>query len=157
MPRIFTYGSLLADVPGEPWVLGGWRRTWGCAMDNAASANDDKHWIDPQTQERPAVAVAYAAIEVAVGERCAGALITVEDAELEAFDTRERHYVRTALGDDTWTYVPTEAAAARAAGRVVLCRAYTSKILIGLDRHGHPRQLPMPTGPVRDLLRVPPA
>lgn len=159
VPRVFAYGSLLAEdlsPPAQPFVLGGWRRSWGCAMDNAAAVNDDKHWVDRVTGERPAVAVAYAAIEVDPRGRVAGALFDADAlGGLAALDARERHYVRVALGDDTWTYVARASAAARALGPVVLARAYTARVVAGLQRHGHARRLPAPAGPVEDLVRAP--
>lgn len=128
---VFAYASLVgldepfavggvehAPVAGR---LGGFGRHWGAAMDNWASANDHKYFVDPSTGERPHLRVAYLDIEARQGGSVNGLAIPVDATRLGVLDAREVNYSRIdvstafepALGRQVFTYVGTEAARER--------------------------------------------
>jgi gamma-glutamylcyclotransferase (GGCT)/AIG2-like uncharacterized protein YtfP len=146
---VFAYGSLVARPDARPARLPGFRRTWGVAMDNTADLPGYKHYVDPTTGERPAVAVAFLDL---VED---GALLAVAPEALSALDARERNYRRVDVSDRlgagtrVWTYVGREDSRARLRaalghGTAVVQRAY-------LELAGVPEPPPCP---VVDLLRV---
>ena len=146
--RVFGYGSLV--MPGaEPFVLEGWRRTWGVAMDNRVAIPGYKVYEDPETGERPAVVVCFLDLARDPGSSVTGAVLDAPD--LPALDRRERNYRRTGLVADVVGYLGTPEARRRyetavGEGTAVITREY-------LDRVPWPAGEPLPV-PVVDLLRV---
>ena len=144
--RVFGYGSLV--VPGaEPFVLEGWRRVWGVAMDNRVAIPGYKVYEDPATGERPAVFVAF--LDLVPDPRGATAGTLLDAPDLAALDRRERNYRRTALRDGVVAYLGTPDArrrlsAAVAEGTAVITREY-------LRRVSWPGAPPLP---VCDLRRI---
>jgi hypothetical protein len=126
-------------VPGR---LRGFRRCWGAAMDNWDWANDRKHFVDPQTGERPRIRVAYLDIEPSSAETAVNGLaIPVDGARLAALDKREVNYDRAditdafqpALGGRVFTYAGTPAARKRclrgfSEGNCVVSRDYVAAV-----------------------------
>jgi hypothetical protein len=149
---VFGYGSLVveddslagAGGPAVPPVWGtidGYRRRWNVAMDNTAGENDEKHFVDAATGERPSIFVAWLNIEQARDVRVNGLAIPVTDRRLEEFDRRERSYDRADvtthfapdLGLPVWTYVGDGSALARfmtglREGNVYISRAYVELV-----------------------------
>ena len=123
---VFGYGSLVAenlprpDTPGGPiWAeLEGHRRTWNIAMANADPVSDPKHYVDPETGDRPDIYVAFVNVTETGAGACLGVLIPADAAGLAAFDHREVNYRRIDVGDRIsprpagriWTYVGLDAA-----------------------------------------------
>jgi len=117
---VFGYASLVAlrepaAVDGEerapvPGRLRGYRRGWGVAMDNWDPVNDPKHFIDPETGERPRIRVAYldvvpdggwgtdgprrSPVGTGPGPTVNGLALPVDDAHLAELDEREVNYER---------------------------------------------------------------
>lgn len=151
MDRVFAYGSLTA-AGGEPARLAGFRRVWGVAMDNAVDLPAYKHYVDPDTGERPAVCVAFLDLVEDPDAAVDGVLLGAPD--LEALDRRERNYERRDVSDRfgsgrVWTYTGRPESRARlrhalAAGTLVVQRAYLELVAVPEP----------PPCPVRDLLRV---
>lgn len=143
MDWVFGYASLVAlrqpvAVDGEeraplPGRLRGYRRLWGAAMDNWDAVNDPKHFVDPDTGDRPRIRVAYLDIHEREGSTVNGLALPVDATRLAALDEREVNYERIELtgafepgrlaeadpttgdldGDRVWTYVGTAAARER--------------------------------------------
>jgi hypothetical protein len=128
---VFGYASLVglreqlrvrevefAPLPGR---LKGFRRSWGVAMDNWEAVADSKHFVDPETGERPRVRVAYLDIRVYEGSSVNGLAIPVDAARLAAFDEREVNYERIdvsgafepVIPQTVFAYLGTEAARER--------------------------------------------
>lgn len=109
MDWVFGYASLVAlhepvAVDGEerapvPGRLRGYRRLWGAAMDNWDAVNDRKHFVDPDTGERPRIRVAYLDIREHEGSTVNGLALPVDATRLAAFDEREVNYERIEVGD----------------------------------------------------------
>lgn len=125
MDWVFGYASLVAlrepvAVDGEerapvPGRLRGYRRLWGAAMDNWDAVNDPKHFVDPDTGERPRIRVAYLDIVPDDGWETSGRrrfpvgsgggpavnglALPVDATRLAAFDEREVNYGRIEVGD----------------------------------------------------------
>ena len=124
--RVFGYGSLV--VPGaEPYVLHGWRRTWGVAMDNRVAIPDYKVYEDPETGERPAVVVVFLDLVEDPASSVTGSLIEAPD--LPTLDRRERQYERRDVDEGIVAYVGRPEARERAArgrreGIAVVQRGY---------------------------------
>ena len=146
--RVFGYGSLV--VPGaEPFVLEGWRRTWGAAMDNSVAIPGYKVYEDPETGERPPVLVAFLDIVPDRESSVRGTLLEAPD--LEALDRRERNYIRTPVLTDVVCYIGASEARRRFndgidENKLVITREY-------LDRVSWPEGAALPC-PVRDLRRI---
>lgn len=159
---VFGYGSLVSEVEpvaigGEPirplWVsLRDHRRRWNVAMRNCDPINDRKHYVDPETGERPDVHVAFLNAVSAPGETCDGLAIPVDSAALVAFDEREVNYRRAdvshlidpPLQGRVWTYVGTEDALERwtmsmSAGRAVIADEYIEFVRSAFERAGDER------------------
>lgn len=149
--RVFGYGSLV--VPGAvPYVLDGWRRTWGVAMDNRVAIPGYKVYEDPETGERPPVVVCFLDL---VPDPAASVTGTILDApDLATLDRRERQYERVPVGDDLVTYTGRaegreRAARGRAEGIAVIQRSYFELVAATSGD-----ELPPPDVPLRDLRRV---
>jgi hypothetical protein len=118
--------------------LRGFRRAWNAAMDNSVDLPGYKHYLDPETGERPAVAVTFVnLVDAAADATVNGIVFPVTAAELELLDARERNYERREVTDlveppadgSVWVYVGSDAArerfeAARSRGLAVVDRAY---------------------------------
>jgi hypothetical protein len=102
--HVFGYGSLaeLRDpLPGAGGerapVLGrllGYRRLWGVAMNNWEAPDGARHWVDPDSGERPRIRVSYLDIEERPGATANGLAIPVDEARLAELDAREGNYER---------------------------------------------------------------
>lgn len=128
---VFGYASLVAlsdpvtiagrvhhSVPGR---LRGFRRRWGAAMNNWETTAGDKHFLDPESGEKPAIRVAYLDIEERPGATVNGLAIPADAERLAALDAREVNYLRVevserfepALAGRVFAYAGTEAARRR--------------------------------------------
>lgn len=113
--QVVAGGEERAPVPGR---LRGWRRLWGVAMDNWDPVNDRKHFLDPETGERPRIRVAYLDVEPAGDEEAAavnGLALPVDATRLAAFDRREVNYERVEV---TSAFEPDSSAAPGAPSRL---------------------------------------
>ena len=93
---MFGYASLVAldDPAARPGRLRGFRRTWGVAMDNWEGGDTVKHFLDPETGERPRIRVAYLDVEPSEGRTVNGVVIPVDEERLAQLDSREINYSR---------------------------------------------------------------
>lgn len=101
---VFGYGSLVELAqplavgerlfPATPGHLRGFRRRWGVAMNNWEAGEGEKHFVDPSSGLKPAVAVAYLDIEEAPGEAINGLAIPADATRLAELDAREVNYER---------------------------------------------------------------
>ena len=143
-------------------------------MDNSLDLPRYKHYVDPETGERPAVVVTY--VNLAEDDRSSvnGVLFPVEPAELRLLDGRERNYERrdvtervAAPGVDgrVWAYVASAEARARyesgrARGAAVVDRAYVEIVrasfaaLGGDELSRFDASTDPPEVPIRALRRV---
>lgn len=106
---VFGYASLVAlgeplagegvEIAAQPGRLHGYRRRWGAAMDNWEAANDHKHFVDPETGERPRLRVAYLDLYEREGSSVNGLALPVDADRLAALDARELNYERVELSD----------------------------------------------------------
>ena len=154
---VFGYGSLAdwtrapAGGPGRSVFgrLEGFARGWDVAMENAAAVSDPKHYVDERTGERPDVAIAFVNVRPDPERSCNGLAFPVDDALLAELDRREVNYDRVEapgpfvpdLDGPLWVYVGTQAgrrraADARAAGRLVVSRAYVAYVRSAFARRG---------------------
>ncbi len=118
---MFGYGSLVAAAEAERLVAGevaqlgtlaNWRRGWNVAMANASAASDTKHFLDPDTGQRPAIFVAWLNVYPCPGAKVNGVFLPLTAAALPALDARERNYRRVEVSADAslpthlpiWTY-----------------------------------------------------
>ena len=150
--RLFAYGSLVGERGGEPFVLRGFARRWGVAMDNRVAIPGYKVYEDPETGARPAVDVTFLDLVRDPAASVAGALIDAPD--LATLDRRERQYERTEVAPGLAAYTGrpearARAARGRAAGTAVIQRAYHDAVRAVLGD-----ALPPPDLPLRDLRRV---
>jgi hypothetical protein len=96
---VFGYASLVrlrepAAIAGR---LRGFRRRWGVAMNNWEGGESVKHFVDPETGERPRIRVAYLDIYEHPGSVVNGLALPVDRERLEALDAREVNYERVEL------------------------------------------------------------
>jgi hypothetical protein len=84
-------GAERAPVPGR---LRGFRRRWAVAIDNWDAINDRKHFVVPETRERPRLRVAYPDLEPREGATVNGLAIPVDGSRLAQLDAREVNYER---------------------------------------------------------------
>ena len=128
---VFGYASLVAlgeplagegvEVAAQPGRLRGYRRNWGAAMDNWEAVNDHKHFVDPETGERPRLRVAYLDLYEREGASVNGLALPVDAERLATLDAREVNYERVevsgafepALGEPVFAYLGSEAARER--------------------------------------------
>lgn len=118
---VFGYGSLVAVDVGEPGIDGAaarpgtlknWRRGWNVAMDNASAESDTKHFLDPDTGQRPDIYVAWLNVYQRTGAHVNGVFLPTTAAALAALDLRERNYRRVEVSEGAslathlpiWTY-----------------------------------------------------
>lgn len=117
---VFGYASLVAlrdpvavegtELPPLGGRLRGFRRSWGVAMDNWDAVNDHKHFVDPESRERPALRVAYLDVDPQEGATVNGLALPVDEARLAELDAREVNYDRIEVSDG---FEPADAAAGR--------------------------------------------
>jgi cation transport regulator ChaC len=125
---VFGYGSLVElneplvseghVFPAVPGRLRGFRRFWGAAMNNWEAADDQKHFVDPDSGLKPRIKVAYLDIEERAGSMVNGLAIPVDAARVAELDLREVNYSRIevsavfepAISQRVFTYVATEQA-----------------------------------------------
>jgi cation transport regulator ChaC len=163
---VFGYGSLLDGATGTPCRLAGWRRRFGVAMDNRRTIPGYKYFLDARTGSRPELFVAFLDVVPELGASVQGVAAEVDAARLAALDDRERNYARVdvsaaldlQLGGPVWAYagLPESReryAAAAAAGRAVVARAYVDDVRAGLAAHGLALDT-VPEVPVMDLERI---
>ena len=96
---VFGYASLVAleDADAVSGRLHGYRRCWGVAMNNWEGGEGVKHYLDPETGERPRVRVAYLDIYEREGSVVNGLALPVDAARLAELDAREVNYERVEL------------------------------------------------------------
>ncbi len=169
---VFAYGSLVADHGGRPARLGGHRRVWGVAMDNAVDVPGYKSYRMRADGRRPLVFVAFLDVEPAPDCATVGALLAVDDAALAVLDARERNYERidvtaavAGARGTVWTYRGSAAGRARLRrglrdGVAVVDRGYLDAVRVafaalGLDDDADPGALPIVDLERIDLPRVP--
>ena len=163
---VFGYGSLLEGAAGTPCRLSGHRRRFGVAMDNRRTIPGYKYFLDAATGARPEVCVTFLDVVEEPGAAVAGVVAEVDPARLAALDARERNYARVEvsgaldveLGGPVWAYAGlpesrVRYAAAAAAGRAVVARAYVDDVRAGFASFGI-RFDTAPEVPVVDLVRV---
>src|SRR5215211_2967391 len=138
---VFGYGSLLDGATGVPCHLRGWRRRFGVAMDNRRTIPGYKYFLDARTGARPEVFVAFLDVVPEPGAAVQGIAAEVDPARLEALDDRERNYARV------------DVAAAVAAQRAVVARAYVDDVRAGFAAHGLAFDT-FPEVPVMNLDRI---
>jgi gamma-glutamylcyclotransferase (GGCT)/AIG2-like uncharacterized protein YtfP len=137
--------------------LRGYRRAWQVAMDNTRDLPGYKHYLDPDTGERPAIYVAYVDLEPDPEHSTEGVVFPVDPPTLEALDLRERNYERREVQVDpapegvVWAYFGTREARERFArgigtGTAVVDRDY-------YERVNYPSTDPPPV-PIRHLIRI---
>ncbi len=171
---IFGYGSLvdsrhLSEFLARHGIalnqhchceLGGFKRTWSVAMNNALTLPGYKYYLDPATGDRPHVYVAFVNIERhtdTAEARIAGILFEVDAAALALLDAREHNYARhdvtadlsIAVEGTVWSYVGRPDAAARfrhglATSSVVIEEAYKHRIEAAYARARLPFAAEMP-------------
>lgn len=178
---VFGYASLVGfDEPAAlPGRLNGFRRFWGAAMDNWDAVNDPKHFVDPETGERPRIRVAYLDIYEQEGSSVNGLALPVDEARLAALDEREVNYERVdvsgafeASGGErndrhgaVFTYTGTEAARERcragiAESNICVSAGYVAALRSAFERLGtgaldeFDRTTDSLTLPERDLERI---
>jgi gamma-glutamylcyclotransferase (GGCT)/AIG2-like uncharacterized protein YtfP len=138
-------------------------------MDNTRDLPGYKYYVDARTGDRPAVCVAYVALEPDPETTVNGVVFPVERAALTALDDRERSYARREVtgqidpptGGRTWAYFARPDARDRARrSNVVINRRYHDAVREGFAALG-PEQLAAfedstdaPPVPMRDLRRV---
>ncbi|HET9074910.1 MAG TPA: hypothetical protein VFN48_10050 [Solirubrobacteraceae bacterium] len=181
MEYVFAYGSLAAaGLPASgsdlPLVarLAHAVRVWDVAMDNRETVPGYKIYVDRVSGERPAVAVTFLNLAVAIGRVCTGVLVPLDAARIAELDRRERNYRRIDVsrrilcaedlaGARIWTYRGSPAGRARyasgaAAGAAVVPRQYLERVEAGFASLGLLREYRAstrtPESPVVDLVRV---
>jgi hypothetical protein len=148
--------------------LPGFRRRWNVAMDNSVDLPGYKHYLDPETGERPAVFVTFLNLVESAGDAVNGIVFPVDD--LVDLDARERNYERREVelpGVDgrLWAYVGSREARARyedaaARGVAVVDGSYFSSVRAGFGSLGadglmrFDQSTDSPSVPVRSLRRV---
>ena len=126
-------------------------------MDNTRDLPGYKHYLDPETGERPAIYVAYLDLVPDPAACTIGVRFPADADALEALDRRERNYERTDVGGGVWTYLGTRAARerferGRATNTAFIDRAYYEAVEDSLRRIGG--AIGPPPLPVRTLARV---
>jgi hypothetical protein len=118
-------------------------------MENTRDLPAYKHYLDPETGERPAVYVAYLDLAPQPGDSVNGLVFPVETGGLKELDRRERNYERREVGDQinpppggrVWAYFGSAAARerferGRSGGTAVVDRAYLDGVRDGFARLG---------------------
>lgn len=139
---VFGYGSLVSEthpvrmessIVSPRWAsLLGHRRRWNVAMENRAAVSDPKHYLDPETGERPDLYVAYLNVVADEHSQLNGLLIPVDDVGLAAFDRREVNYRRVDVSHSispappgrTWCYLGLQAGVERYAAGAEEARVF---------------------------------
>ncbi len=148
---VFGYASLVAieDAAALPGRLRGFRRRWGVAMNNWEGGEEVKHFLDPETGERPRIRVAYLDIYEQAGGAVNGLALPVDRERLRVLDEREINYQRvevteafegTAQGR-VFTYIGLDAARERcrqgtADGDVFVSCDYAAGVRLAFERLG---------------------
>jgi cation transport regulator ChaC len=182
---VFGYGSLVEltaplalagrTFPAVPGRLEGFRRWWGTAMNNWEATAAEKHFVDPGSDRKPRIKVAYLDIEERPGSTVNGLAIPVDARRLAELDVREINYSRTdvspafepAIPHRVFAYVGTAAARERCRrtpdAAIHVSRQYVSRIrrafaALGADELAEYERTTEPSRfPERDLeLRYPP-
>lgn len=101
---VFGYGSLVDlkeplvvgghPFPALPGRLDGFRRRWGAAMNNWEATETEKHFVEPGSDLKPRITVAYLDIEEWPGGSVNGLAIPADATRLEELDVREVNYRR---------------------------------------------------------------
>lgn len=147
---VFGYASLVGlrgDYSGargeapQPGRLRDFRRRWGVVMNNWEGEEGGKHFLDPETGERPRIRVAYLDLYAQPAGVVNGLALPVDAERLAALDAREANYERVEvtrafeppLLGRVFTYVGLPAARGRcrlgaADGDVVVSSAYVSAV-----------------------------
>jgi len=149
---VFGYGSLveLTDsvtidghvYPPVPGRLRGFHRRWGAAMNNWETTELEKHFVDPETGEKPKIRVAYLDIEQRSGARVNGLAIPVDAKRLAELDIREVNYIRIevteafepAMNGRVFTYTGTAAARERSRAEQVSAPGFVSREYVAAIR-----------------------
>jgi len=142
-------------------------------MDNTRDLPGYKHYVDPDTGERPALYVAYLDLVPDPESTVNGMVFALDVEPLKALDSRERNYERhemsqrmePAVEGRVWVYLGTGAARerferGRASGTAVINRPYLDDVRDGFAQLG-PGQLERfdastdpPPVPIRTLKRI---
>lgn len=96
----------------KPATLNGFQRLWNIARDNSISLEKDRGFIDPNTQLKPPVAIAYLNIRPRRGSAINGMLLPISSRELTRLDSQKRLYERIdvsekispAVAGEVWVY-----------------------------------------------------
>jgi gamma-glutamylcyclotransferase (GGCT)/AIG2-like uncharacterized protein YtfP len=126
-------------------------------MDNTRDLPGYKHYLDPETGERPAIYVAYLDLAPDPKSCVRGVVFPVDAPTLEALDQRERNYERREVTVEpspegrVWAYFGTAAARerferGRAQGTAVVDRDYYERVKSG--------SIERPPVPIRPLTRI---
>lgn len=120
----------------------GFRRVWDAGVDNRAATTDHKHYIEPETGERPEVVVVTLNLEPDEAIAVNGIAVPVDDEMLALFDRREHFLHRIEVGASftprqelpVWAYTANDSSrelyrSARAQGRAVIRRSYYERVL----------------------------
>lgn len=174
---VFGYASLVAleDAGALPGRLRGYRRHWGVAMNNWEGGEGVKHFLDPDTGERPRIRVAYLDIYEQVGSAVNGLALPVDGDRLAELDAREVNYGRVDVtgafeGDvagRVFTYVGLDAARERCRRGIEEANAFVSRDYAATVRRAFERLAPDALAefdrttdplpfPERDLRVIPP-
>jgi gamma-glutamylcyclotransferase (GGCT)/AIG2-like uncharacterized protein YtfP len=134
-------------------------------MDNTRDLPSYKYYVDPATDERPAVFVSFLDLERDARSRVSGILFEVDEPVLAALDLRERNYGREDVtdavdprpGGRVWAYFGNEDARARFArgrleGTAIVVASYYERVRADLERIG--AALEEPPLPIMRLRRV---
>ena len=126
-------------------------------MDNTRNLPGYKHYLDPETGERPAIYVAYLDLEPDPASTVRGVVFAADPPTLAALDQRERNYARSEVTVEpspegrVWAYFGTAEARERfergkSNSAVVIDRAYYESVKSGL--------IEPPPVPIRTLTRI---
>jgi gamma-glutamylcyclotransferase (GGCT)/AIG2-like uncharacterized protein YtfP len=126
-------------------------------MDNTRDLPGYKHYLDPETGERPAIYVAYLDLAPDPASSVRGVVCPVEPPALDALDLRERNYERREVAVEpspegrVWAYFGTADARerferGRASGTAVVDRGYYESV-----KSAAPEP---PAVPIRALTRI---
>src|SRR2546429_319229 len=132
-----THDGRVRIAGGSVAELRGFRRGWQVAMDNTRDRPGYKHYVAPETGERPALYVAYLDLVPDPETTVNGVVFALDVEPLKALDSRERNYERhemtqrmePAVEGRVWVYLGTGAARerferGRASGTAVINRPY---------------------------------
>jgi hypothetical protein len=149
---VFGYGSLVelqepVTIEGRvcdpvPGRLRCFHRRWGAAMNNWEATEFEKHFVDPETGEKPKIRVAYLDIEWRPGSTVNGLALPVDSKRLADLDIREVNYIRIDVTESfeppmdgrVFTYTGTMAARERSRAEDDVAAGYVSRDYVSAIR-----------------------